>query len=207
MKHIVLATTLLATTLGVGAYAAEDGLQALVGKYISTGFQTGDNQDHSRLEQDETLKLCTVTRNKPSEAEAKAIMEREKATIKYPESGKLMGDWEAGKKAFTDGFAMRIGRIEPDKADKVRGGNCFACHAADPKEVAAGNLGPSLTHFGKNRGNTEETIKYAYEKIYNAQAYVACSNMPRLGHNGVLTPEQIADVVAYLVDPASPVNQ
>jgi sulfur-oxidizing protein SoxX len=102
---------------------------------------------------------------------------------------------------------MRIGRIEPDKADKVRGGNCYACHAADPKEVAAGNLGPSLTNFGKNRGNTEETIKYAYEKIYNAQAYVACSNMPRLGHNGVLTPEQIADIVAYLVDPASPVNQ
>jgi sulfur-oxidizing protein SoxX len=141
MKHIVLATALLVSTVGVGAYAADDDLQALVGKYISTGFQTGDNQDHSRLEQDDTLKLCSVTHNKPSEAEAKAIIEREKATIKYPESGKLMGDWEKGKTAFTDGFAMRIGRIEPDKADKVRGGNCYACHAADPKEVAAGNLG------------------------------------------------------------------
>jgi sulfur-oxidizing protein SoxX len=31
--------------------------------------------------------------------------------------------------------------------------------------------------------------------------------MPRLGHNGFLTPEQIAHVVAYLVDPQSPVNR
>jgi sulfur-oxidizing protein SoxX len=31
--------------------------------------------------------------------------------------------------------------------------------------------------------------------------------MPRLGANGFLTPEQIAHVVAYLVDPQSPVNR
>jgi sulfur-oxidizing protein SoxX len=31
--------------------------------------------------------------------------------------------------------------------------------------------------------------------------------MPRLGAHGFLTPEQIADVVAYLVDPQSPVNR
>jgi sulfur-oxidizing protein SoxX len=31
--------------------------------------------------------------------------------------------------------------------------------------------------------------------------------MPRFGHNGVLTEEQIKDLVALLLDPASPVNQ
>jgi sulfur-oxidizing protein SoxX len=31
--------------------------------------------------------------------------------------------------------------------------------------------------------------------------------MPRFGHNGVLTPEQIAHLVALLLDPASPVNR
>ena len=207
MKIYQTLTALLVSIAAVSAYAAGDDIQALVEEYVKTGFQQGDTQDAARLVQDETLKVCSITHNKPSAVEAKAMMEREKATIKYPPDNKLMGDWEKGKQAFTDGFAMRIGHIEPDKPDKVRGGNCFACHAADPKEVAAGNLGPSLTNFGKTRGNTEATIKYAYEKIYNAQAYVACSNMPRLGHNGVLTPEQIADVVAYLVDPASPVNQ
>jgi sulfur-oxidizing protein SoxX len=31
--------------------------------------------------------------------------------------------------------------------------------------------------------------------------------MPRFGHNGVLTEQQIADVVALLMDPNSPVNK
>jgi sulfur-oxidizing protein SoxX len=31
--------------------------------------------------------------------------------------------------------------------------------------------------------------------------------MPRLGANEHLTPEQIADVVAFLIDPKSPINK
>ena len=31
--------------------------------------------------------------------------------------------------------------------------------------------------------------------------------MPRFGANGVLTREQIGDVMAYLLDPQSPVNR
>ena len=50
-------------------------------------------------------------------------------------------------------------------------------------------------------------MKHAYEKIYNSWVYFPCSNMPRFGHNGYLTPEQITHVVAYLVDPQSPVNK
>jgi L-cysteine S-thiosulfotransferase len=43
--------------------------------------------------------------------------------------------------------------------------------------------------------------------VYNAQAYTACSNMPRFGHNGILTEQQIKDVTALLMDPDSPVNK
>ena len=49
--------------------------------------------------------------------------------------------------------------------------------------------------------------KYAYGKIYNAEAYTACSNMPRFGHSAILTEAQIKDVVALLMDPDSPVNK
>jgi len=207
MKLIkLLVLSALAFSVSGGVYAADD-MQAKVKEYIEGGFHKGDNQDPKRLEQDETLKICSETRGKPSGDQAKAIMEREKATIQYPKSGVLMGNWEKGKKAFTDGFAMRIGRYEPDAPDKVRGGNCYACHAADPKELAAGNLGTSLRGYGKIRGNTWDTVKYTYDKIYNAQSIIPCSNMPRLGHNGVLSPEQIADIVSFLVDPASPVNK
>ena len=31
--------------------------------------------------------------------------------------------------------------------------------------------------------------------------------MPRFGHKGILTEEQIKDVVALLIDPESPVNK
>ncbi|MDO8552227.1 MAG: hypothetical protein Q7S01_01705, partial [bacterium] len=59
----------------------------------------------------------------------------------------------------------------------------------------------------RKRGNSDAIAKYTYEKLYNAWAYFPCSNMPRLGHNGHLTPAQITHVVAYLTDPASPVNR
>ncbi|HXR56387.1 MAG TPA: sulfur oxidation c-type cytochrome SoxX, partial [Casimicrobiaceae bacterium] len=70
-----------------------------------------------------------------------------------------------------------------------------------------GTIGPSLYRFGKDRGYTDETRRYAWQKIYNAEAFAACSNMPRFGYHHILTEQQIRDVVALLVDPASPVNQ
>jgi sulfur-oxidizing protein SoxX len=100
-----------------------------------------------------------------------------------------------------------IGRIQPDPPDRPRGGNCYACHALAPQEVAAGTLGPSLTNYLKLRGNSRGTVKAVYDKIYNAQAQYPCSLMPRFGHNGWLTPEQVADLVAFLLDAASPVNR
>ena len=73
--------------------------------------------------------------------------------------------------------------------------------------MAHGNLGPSLSAYGLMRGSGDAVQRLTYERIYNPQAFVACSTMPRFGHNGVLTPEQITHLVAYLLDPASPVNQ
>jgi sulfur-oxidizing protein SoxX len=50
-------------------------------------------------------------------------------------------------------------------------------------------------------------IKYAYDKIYNSNAFTACTNMPRFGLHSWLTPEQITHIVAFLMDPESPVNK
>ena len=52
-----------------------------------------------------------------------------------------------------------------------------------------------------------EAAARRYGKIYNAQAFTACSNMPRFGHNGILTEQQMKDVTALLLDPDSPVNK
>lgn len=173
-------------------------------------FFPGEGQDLSRLKQDESIQACNKYRDSVPDKVAAAINERESKSIKYPENGKLMGDWKNGEKLYAGGFGMRIGRIEPDPPARQKGGNggnCYACHAADPKEVAFGTLGPSLMGYGKLRGTGDDIVKYTYEKIYNSQAFTACSQMPRVGHNGILRPEQIADVVAYLISPESPVNK
>jgi sulfur-oxidizing protein SoxX len=126
--------------------------------------------------------------------------------MRYPSSGKLAGDWKAGEQLVSNGAGMRIrdGRVEQVKEN---GALCVNCHALDPKDLNVGNLGPALTGYGLQRGSSDAVIRYTYEKIYNAWAYYPCSNMPRLGHNRYLTPEQIAHVVAYLVDSQSPVNR
>ena len=138
---------------------------------------------------------------------AAVIRAREAKNIAYPEDGKLMGDWKAGRKIFNDGFGYRIGSFIPSNPNAVRGGNCYACHEGEKAEAAWGNLGSTLHNFGKLRGQSEPIVKYTYEKIYNARAYNACSQMPRLGHNKILSPNQVADLTAYLLSPESPINK
>src|SRR5207302_71441 len=94
-----------------------------------------------------------------------------------------------------------------DKPGDPAGGSCYNCHELSPKELSHGTIGPSLRGFGKTRGTGPEVQRYVYGKIYNAKAYNACSQMPRLGASGTLTAAQIKDLVALLLDPASPVNE
>ncbi len=213
LTSLALALALTSTTSVFAAPAAEldfTQINSKIDALVEKSFPAGEGQDLSRLKQDETQKKCSVRANKPTGAEANEIMANAQATIKYPTSGNLMGDWKKGEKLAKSGFAMRIGAIEPDAKEKQKGGNggnCYACHAIDPKEVAAGNIGNSLTGYGKMRGTSAEMVKYTYDKIYNAQAFMPCSNMPRFGHNGIITAEQIADITAFLLAPESPVNK
>ena len=156
----------------------------------------------ARLKQDEVQKVCTQYRNNPPREIAEGLERSQMAAIRYP--ARLMGDWRKGEKIAQDGYGLRF---TDRNAKRPNGGNCYACHRLAPQELSYGTLGPSLYQFGKLRGANEQMQRYTYGKIYNSQAFTACSNMPRLGHNHILTPEQIADVVALLLDPASPVNK
>ena len=132
------------------------------------------------------MKACAAstrtTRRRPCARKSKLA---QKATIRYPVDGKyLMGNWKEGEKIAAHGRGGHIGFIQPDAPMTPRGGNCYACHQLAPKEIAYGTIGPSLQHFGKLRGNSDDIVKYAYDKIYNSNAFNACSNMPRFGmHN------------------------
>src|SRR2546428_6675701 len=57
-------------------------------------FTHGDRQMAARVEQqDEVQLLCSKHRNEPPKDVAQRIEKSQMATIQYPASGKLMGDW------------------------------------------------------------------------------------------------------------------
>jgi sulfur-oxidizing protein SoxX len=157
-----------------------------------------------RTNQDETMKICSATRNAPSAAEGDKIMAAAKAAIKYPEDGKFMGDWKKGEAIAQSGYGGRFSDYPPRRPN---GGNCYACHQMTAAEVSYGTVGPSLREYGKIRKYAEEDVKAVYDKIYNAHAAFPCSLMPRLGSNGVLSIDQIKDLVALVMSPESPVNK
>jgi sulfur-oxidizing protein SoxX len=200
MRPLVLGMLLVA---GCATPAGEADYPARAEAAVKSSFAGGDPKIVARvLQQDDAQRLCSEHRDSPPAALAAPVMAAQRAAIVYPASG-LMSDWREGKKIAEDTGGMRYG----DKPGLPNGGNCYACHQLARAEIAYGTLGPSLLGYGKARGAGEAAQRQAYERIYNAQAFVACSAMPRFGHNGVLTPEQIAHLVALLLDPASEVNR
>jgi L-cysteine S-thiosulfotransferase len=158
----------------------------------------------ARLVQDETQRLCSQYRNAPPNEVAAALVAREKAVIKYPPDGNLLGDWKKGETLAQSGYGWRFTDYPPRQEN---GGNCYACHQLEKRELSFGTLGPSLLEYGKARRHAEADVKAVYERIYNPQAAVACASMPRFGVNGFLTIDQIKDLVAYVMSPDSPVNK
>lgn len=189
--------------LAASAQTVKQADPAFVDAYIKATFGKAPPEWLSRIEPDDTLKTCNLHRNDVPSADADKIVKRELAKVIFPADGKVLGDWKEGKKIANNG---RGGQFSDD--DKtVNGGNCYACHQMEKAEVSYGTLGPSLTSYGKDRKFDPAEAKNAFTKIYDSQAVLACSNMPRFGANKVLSEKQIMDLVAFLFDPESPVNK
>jgi len=206
MSIVRLAPIALVSALAAGcAIPPSDAeINAKATQVMKASFKDAGQAKLDRLDQDETQRLCSRYTGKQIPNEVVALVEQQNlATIKYPADGRLVGDWKNGEKIAQEG---RGKQFSDDPKGPV-GANCYACHQLAPNELSYGTIGPSLYRFGKLRGFTDETRRYVWGKIYNPDAFAACSLMPRFGHNGILTEQQIRDVVALVMDPASPVNQ
>jgi L-cysteine S-thiosulfotransferase len=202
----------IALALACGALAScagsmqqsDDELRAKALASMRASFKERGIAKLDRLDQDETQALCSkFGTNAPPKDVAERIEKVNLATIKPPADGRYLGDWKRGEQIAQRGTGFQWS----DTKDTPVGANCYACHQLSKTEISYGTIGPSLYNFAKVRGFTPEMQKYAWGKVYNAQAYSACSNMPRFGHNGILNEQQLKDVVALLMDPQSPVNQ
>ena len=175
-------------------------------KMIQESFRADGIAGLDRIDQDATQKFCSdpqFSNSKQGQAMREKIQKINMDSIKQPSDGKYIGDWKNGETIAQSGR----GATWTDKADTPIGGGCYNCHQIDPKEISYGNIGPSLTGYGKLRGYSQEVVTYTWNRINNSKAYNACSNMPRFAHFKLLNEQQIQDVMALLLDPASPVNQ
>lgn len=161
----------------------------------------------ARMEQDSLQVACSVMGGgKPDAATLAALSAEARGTIQYPEGGIQLGDWQRGRALAWSGFGYRIAHNPDNHERREVGGNCYNCHQM-ATDRTGGTLGPSLTGYGKTRGTSDAILTYAYDMIYNPHAYFPCTNMPRMGYKGVLGEQQIMDILAYLFDPNSPVNE
>jgi len=164
-------------------------------------FHARGSAGMDRLNEDSVQAACNKYKDEPPQGVADKLQKEQLAAIKWPADGKLLGDWKSGEKIAQNGRGMAWN----DKGGV--GGSCYNCHQIGPRESSFGTVGPSLYQFGKLRGYGADIQRYAYGKIYNAKAYSLCTQMPRFGHVGALTEQQMKDLTALLMDPASPVNQ
>jgi sulfur-oxidizing protein SoxX len=201
LVRMMVAATVLAGSAGA-ALAADYGKQAeavMRADFRSKGMASVEGV----LTQDVAQRTCSAyPMERPKKIAARLEADQLKQ-VKYPADGNYLGDWQEGEKIAQNGRGMQ----SSDKVGVPNGGNCYACHQMTKKEISFGNIGPSLYQYGKLRGQSQEIIKYTWAKVYNSQAFTACSNMPRFGHKGILDEQQLKDVVALLLDPASPVNK
>jgi sulfur-oxidizing protein SoxX len=201
----LIASTVGAAALCFVAFAAAQvadprstAVATLKRDFKSRGIATVD-----RLDEDGVQAVCNRSDDRPPKEIATRLEADQLQQIKYPADGKYLGDWKSGERIAQNGRGMTWS----DPAGAPGGGSCYNCHQIGPNETSFGTIGPSLHQFGKVRGSGADVQKYVYGKIYNAKAFSLCSQMPRFGHFGALTEQQIKDLVALLLDPASPVNR
>jgi len=208
MRNIATAVTLAAGVAVLAACASmqsspRDSAIALMKRdFHAQGIASLD-----RLNEDAVTAACNKYDNNPPKEVADKVQRAQYATVKWPADGKFLGDWKVGEKTAQRGRGMTW-RDKPGKTSRgePNGGGCYNCHQIGPDTTSFGTIGPSLYQFGKLRGYGVDVQRYAYAKIYNAKSYNVCSEMPRFGHVGALSEAQIKDLVALLMDPASPVN-
>ena len=204
IRALAACAAAVAVVLGCATAPGDAEVSAKAAAVLQSSFKEQGQAKLDRLVQDDTQKTCSEYSGKviPKDV-AERIEKANLASIKWPADGKLLGDWKNGERIAQEGRGMQYS----DDPKGPVGANCYACHQLAPQELSYGTIGPPLYQFGKIRGYTEETRKYAYGKIYNAEAYNACSNMPRFGQMHILSEAQVKDLVALLTDPDSPVNK
>ena len=170
---------------------------------IHASFSDSGQATLLRLEQDPLQQRCSQSRDNPVDATVAMALRQERLdAVVFPADGEFLGDWQRGAAVAASGRGLQSN----DDPSIANGGNCYACHQLAPTEVVYGTLGPSLTRYGL-RGQSDAMLRYTWTKLWDTHTFNLCSHMPRFGAQKILTEQQLKDVMAFLLDPNSSVNQ
>ena len=210
---ILLSVAALLSMAGCALLQPGPNYAELVKQMMDGSFRKEGIANTDRLIQDQANAACSEAQGaNPPDAVVEAIQQAALKSVRMPSDGKFTGDWREGEKLAQNGRGMTW--TDKTALPKDNGGNCLNCHQVTKEELSYGTIGPSLYHYGKDRGvldpespQARPIVEYTWIKIYNAKSYNACSGMPRFGHAGLLDEKQMKDLMALLLDPKSPVNR
>ena len=189
----------LVVWIGVAPVALSEDLASV----IHASFSDSGQATLLRLEQDPLQQRCSQPRDERVDDDISMALRQERLNaVVFPEDGNFLGDWQRGAAVAASGRGLQSN----DDPSIANGGNCYACHQLAPTEVAYGTLGPPLTQYGL-RGQSDAMLRYTWTKLWDTHAFNLCSHMPRFGAQKILTEQQLKDVMAFLLDPNSSVNQ
>ena len=215
IKHISFICIAVLAGCASPADTGQQEAEQVAQRILKSSFRAQGSATLDRLNQDELQQVCSGDKP-PAEDVVRRIEAAQLAAVQWPQDGSYLGDWREGEKLAQNGRGMTwsdpASGSSPSGAS-ANGGSCYNCHQLTKAEISFGSLGPSLYRYGALRGvadpkspSSEAVVRYTWGKIWNAKAYNACSGMPRFGHAGVLSPVQVRDLMALLLDPKSPVN-
>ena len=207
---IAAAAAAVAVLAACASVPSAQDLDAQTTALMKAAFRDEGIAKVDRINQDLGQAACSSDKP-PSEAVAAQVMAQAKASVKWPAAGQFFGDWREGEKIAQNGRGMTW--TDSSTAPGANGGSCYNCHQLSKAEISFGTIGPSLHQYGRTRGvsdlmapTAQGVVEYTWTKLYNSKSFVACSNMPRFGHAGLLDDKQLAHLMALLLDPKSPVN-
>lgn len=211
MNRIVPWFVAAAGVAGCASLPSSAELDAQAAAAVKASFRSQGIAEAKRIDQDLAQSACSGEKA-PSEDMARRVEAEAQASVKWPADGQYFGDFRAGESLAQNGRGLTW--TDASAAPAGNGGGCYNCHQIDRREISYGTIGPSLWNYGKARGVKSLTdpaaapiVRYTWGKLWNSKATMACSNMPRFGHAGVLNEKQLRDLMSLLLDPASPVNQ
>src|SRR5262245_5989079 len=150
---------LLLAAAGCATFPDAQGTRERGERMIATSYPGMPESLTRRAVQDRAQQICSKIGNAAlSREEAAEVVQLSRDSMQYPPSGQFAGDWKIGARLAYAGQGGRIvgGKVE---AAKENGALCSNCHVLDPREVNAGNIGPSLAGYGSQRGNSEAVAK------------------------------------------------